>query len=172
MTVCAYTMAQEEQSIINFVKNTTIQIDSNKFSLLDLFDKNQEILFEAERLKEDLDSIEKELALRTQQLKDAQEIINAKDKFLLRKDTAFYTQRDRFNLLKQDYNKLTKVNRLNGILGGEVGFMYNTETKTINNPYIALNLGLMFKRKYIISTKVGFNLNKEIVIGLNGSMVF
>ena len=75
----------------------------------------------------------------------------------------------KYTLLLKDYDKLKKGNLLNGVIGGEVGANYQ---KVLNNPYITLNLGLMFKRKYIFTAKCGFNLDKEIVLGFSGLMVF
>lgn len=94
-----------------------------------------------------------------------------KDKFIIAKDTTYYKLKGLYTDLQNDYSKL-KSPKLNGIIGGEVGATYNLDDKVLKSPYIALNLGLMFKRKYITTAKVGFNLNREIVIGLNGSMVF
>ena len=65
-----------------------------------------------------------------------------------------------------------KVPKLNGVLGGEFGAAYNVVSKHILSPYIAINGGLIFKRKYIALVKVGFDLNQNIVFGLSGGMVF
>lgn len=75
----------------------------------------------------------------------------------------------KYTSLLKDYNKLKKGNLLNGVIGGEIGANYQ---KVLNSPYITLNLGLMFKRKYIFTAKCGFNLDKEIVFGFSGVMVF
>lgn len=65
-----------------------------------------------------------------------------------------------------------KIPKINGVVGGGLGFGYNVIEKQINAPYIALNGGLIFKRKYIGIVQLGFNLQNEIVIGLQGCLIF
>lgn len=157
--------AQKEQSITQFLNNTTIQIGDTSVSLMDVFDKNQEILFHAEKLQKDVDSLLLEIA--------KLESINAAQ---LLRDSAqtkvFYLSQDNVKQWKSKYEKLSKVNKLNGIIGGGISTNYSIESKHFTAIAININMGLMFKQKYITTLGVGFNLNREIVFGLNTSMVF
>lgn len=158
----------------NTLGNSIVVISGDTFALIQINDirlsQNKHIL--AKEYKEVSDSLTKEIQRQDKEINERKRLYVEQLKRDSLQNKAYYILKAKYTSLDTDYNKLTKVNRLNGVLGGEVGALYSTATKAVNNPYIALNLGLMLKRKYIITAKVGFNLNSEILIGLNGSMVF
>ena len=165
-------MAQNEPSILQFLKNTTIQIDSNEINLIDLFDKNQEILFHAEKLQADVDSLVLEIQKRDAEI-NARELLYQNQ---IKRDTlqsqVYYILKDKYTSLEKDYTKLKKGKKLNGVLGGGISANYSLDTQNINSIALNINLGLMFKQKYITTLEMGFNLNRELIIGLNGGLVF
>jgi len=113
--------------------------------------------------------------LELDQIKDqykADQVTNAAIKLELEKQISYC------NGVVQEKNEIinklenVKIPKINGVLGGGLGFGYNVIQKQINAPYIALNGGLIFKRKYIGMLQLGFNLQNEIVIGLQGGYYF
>ena len=150
--------------------NSIVVIENDTFALIaqDLIDKSYlKYLAYEEQIELLYDSVQKLNALN----ENLQAKIYAKDVFIDAKDTTYYTLKRIYSSLQKDYNKLRKP-KLNGIIGGGVSAAYNLDSKRINNLAIKLNLGLMFKRKYITSFDIGIGLNRSLVFGFNGGLVF
>jgi len=162
MNVLLFGQTKQNNSIV-VIENDTFALipqavlDASYIKYLD-YEKQIELLY---------DSVQKLNALN----ENLQAKIYAKDVFIDAKDTTYYTLKRIYSSLQKDYNKLRKP-KLNGIIGGGVSAAYNLDSQRINDLAIKLNVGLMFKRKYITSFDIGIGLNRSLVFGFNGGLVF
>lgn len=72
----------------------------------------------------------------------------------------------------EQYKKLLKTKLIKGVLGANIGMNYNVITKSLNNPYIGVNLGFIIKEKNQSLFSVGMSLNSQITFNLSQSIVF
>ena len=167
MIAFSYTYGQKVQ------ENSIVVIGSDTFALVQIKDirLSQNKHIQAKKYIEYSDSLTIEIERQQKEINERKMLSIQQTKRDSLQNVVYYLLKDKYNSLKKDFNKLAKP-KLNGIIGGGISTNYNVDSENLSSVALNLNLGVMIRRKYITSLQVGFNLNKEIVIGLNGLFVF
>jgi len=158
--------------IVPLLNNTLVVIKGDTISLKQLVDISREQQITLEVLQENYDS----LSLGYNKSRQIIDTLKIAAKNLIQRDSLLNENSILYKQIASEweskYNKLTKPNKLNGIIGGTIGATYNLKNKQIISPTIAINLGLMFKRKYITQIGAGISTDGNITFSLGGSLVF
>lgn len=168
MIACSFTYGQSKQD------NSIVVIEEDTFALVKISDirKSQQKQSKYLLYKEFSDSLLVEIAKRDKEIFEREN---------LRQQSIVSSKLDnskldllelKYQSLDKDYKKLTKVNKLNGIIGGGVSAAYSLEDRIVNNVALNVNLGLMLQEKYITSFDFGIGVDRSIFFGLNGGLVF
>ena len=167
MIAFSYTYGQKVQ------ENSIVVIGSDTFALVQIKDirLSQNKHIQAKKYIEYSDSLTIEIERQQKEINERKMLSIQQTKRDSLQNVVYYLLKDKYNSLKKDYNKL-KAPKLNGIIGGGLSASYYLDSKQFNNVAVNLNLGLIFKRKYITSFDIGIGLNRSLVFGLNGGLVF
>lgn len=132
-----------------------------------IFDKNQEILFQAEKLQEDVDSLLLEIDKLEASAKVDAKIVDLNNRVI---DLTEENVTD----WQSKYNKLAKEKKLGGYLNFKSAFVYSNKNKDFTILPTTIDIGIIFRRKmnWSVGAFGGVGTQESYLIGLSGGMVF
>lgn len=146
--------------------------DTFAFVLLSDIDSSMNKMVRGSACCEYSDSLERQYEIQKLRLELLSKTLVAQEKRDTAQSLAFYTLKDKYNSLENDYKKLRKSKMFGVALGGGFGANYNLDAKVLTSPYIDLKIGFALKSKYITTFDVGLNLDSEIMLGVGFLNVF
>jgi len=154
--------------------NMTYVIDGDTFAfvLLADIDSSMNKMVRGSACCEYSDSLDVQYNILKMRIDLLSKTITAQEKRDTAQSAAFYLLKDKYTSLETDYNKLRKSKLFGIALGGGFGANYNLDTRALTSPYIDLKLGFALRTKYITTFDVGFNLDREIMLGVGFLNVF